>query len=69
MKVMSKQTAVEWLYFQLIKQINPHGDTGQLWETLQKAKAMEREQMIKFADDYEQYAYNASYNGKRINAV
>jgi len=43
---MSKQTAVEWLYFQLIERINPHGDTGQLWETLQKAKAMEKEQMI-----------------------
>lgn len=55
---MSKQTAVEWLYFQLIQRINPHGDTGELWETLQKAKEMEKKQMI----DMGTHCFIESYN-------
>jgi len=45
-----KQTAVEWLYLQLIK--NPKTPWNDI---LQEAKEMEREQIIDFADDYGTY--------------
>lgn len=68
---MSKQTAVEWLFQQI------YGDTGHIgsyttdgkdaFEAFEKAKAMEREQIIEafrhgelFSSDY--------YDGKNINS-
>lgn len=57
---MTKQTALDW-YWDKIKSHFEHD--GDLFETatftLAIAKQKEREQMIGFADSYEQYAWNA----------
>ena len=50
---MSKQqTAVEWLANELFKQLTGEPDKISLKEVLEQAKAMEKEQMIKFVNDY-----------------
>ena len=71
---MSKQTAVEWLVEQILK------EKGLVDLDIEQAKAMEKEQMIKFAlhlhnvdmsntgidilmDEAEQY-YNQTYKGE-----
>ena len=41
-----KQTATDWLYFELVKRINPHGDNGELWAIHEQAEAMHKEQII-----------------------
>lgn len=61
---MSKQTALDW-YWDKIKSHFEHD--GDLLETASFtfaiAKQKEREQTIKFAEAYEEYAYNKStYN-------
>jgi hypothetical protein len=48
-----KQTAVEWLLEELIK-----GDFEQQQIAIKKAKEMEINQIIKFADEYEEYSAN-----------
>ena len=50
---MSKQqTAVEWLANELFKQLTGEPDKISLKEVLEQAKEMEKEQIIKFANDY-----------------
>ena len=67
---MSKQTAVEWLFKQI------YGDTGHIgsyttdgkdaFEAFEKAKAMEREQIIKaFCEGYDHDGDN--YDGAEIS--
>ena len=47
-----KQTAVEWFNQQLVDRQNGNGDSRSRDEIFEQAKAMEKEQMIKFANDY-----------------
>ena len=64
---MSKQTAVEWLFQQI------YGDTGHIgsyttdgkdaFEAFEKAKAMEREQIIEAFDEGQEYEYQYHVNG------
>lgn len=66
-----KQTAVEWLLQQLYKEglfktSVSFPDVAQL-ECV--AKAMEIEQKIEFAEEYEQYAYNASSNNRYVSPI
>jgi hypothetical protein len=67
-----KQTAVEWFNQQLVDRQNGNGDSRSRDEIFEQAKAMEKEQMIKFANDYldddadltaEQY-YNETYKSE-----
>lgn len=64
---MSKQTALDW-YWDKIKSHFEHD--GELLETASFtfaiAKQKEREQMIGFADSYEEYAYNQSTQNRYI---
>ena len=55
---IKKQTAVEWLIEQITLKKYPNGALLNLFITdklMEKAKAMEKEQMIKFANDYIDY--------------
>ena len=47
-----KQTAVQWLEKQFVKLETTIGVHGIMYELIEQAKAMEKEQMIKFANDY-----------------
>jgi hypothetical protein len=72
---MSKQTAVEWLEQEFIKLESTVGVFGVMYELIEKAKQMEREQMIDAIldnrnitsqvtlRDAEQY-YNETYGGQ-----
>ena len=68
---MSKQTAVEWLEVEFIKLESTKGVYGIMYELLDQAKAMEKEQIIQANEDFstnslgelltgEQY-YNETY--------
>ena len=75
---MSKQTAVEWLEQEFIKLESTVGVFGVMYELIEKAKQMEREQMIDAIldnrnitsqvtlRDAEQY-YNETYGGNNDN--
>ena len=45
-------TAVDWLANELFKQLTGEPDKISLKEVLEQAKEMEKEQIIKFANDY-----------------
>jgi hypothetical protein len=75
---MAQQTAVEWLASE-INSRGPKGNNPPQWlqELYDKAKEMEKQQMIKFANDYiddddirdltaEEY-YNENYGNKTKN--
>jgi len=51
---MKQQTAVEWLVEQLNEKIDfiPMQKWDMIRDIVQQAKAMEKEQMIKFTNDY-----------------
>lgn len=52
-----KQTAVEWLHEKLAtSQLEDMQKNINLW--FQQAKEMEKNQIIKFADEYEEYSVN-----------
>ena len=67
---MSKQTAVGWLEKEFIKLEATIGVYSKMYELVEQAKEMEKQQMIKFANDFlfhentdltaEQY-YNQTY--------
>jgi len=69
-------TAVEWLFIELYEKFEMKGDGREMNKVLEQAKAMEKEQMIKFANEClknylsvrgyktpEQY-YNETYKNK-----
>ena len=63
---MKKQTATDWLYFELVKRINPHGDNGELWAIHEQAEAMEKQIIAQaFEDGDYNYFYNPD-NGKEF---
>jgi hypothetical protein len=58
-----KQTAVEWLEKEFIKLESTVGVHGVMYELIEKAKEMERQQMVDFAE------FVASYPDKNRNIV
>jgi hypothetical protein len=58
-----KQTAVEWLEKEFIKLESTVGVHGVMHELIEKAKEMERQQMVDFAE------FVASYPDKNRNIV
>ncbi len=56
MSAPKQQTAVQWLVAELIKlgylHSSDYGNSPKVLDALNQAKAMEKEQMIKFANDY-----------------
>ena len=52
MSAPKQQTAVQWLEKQFVKLETTIGVHGIMYELIEQAKAMEKEQMIKFANDY-----------------
>ena len=61
-----KQTAVEWLFLMLN---NPNKDQEFTYKLLDQAKAMEKEQMINFAEFVATYPdKNVNINGEMLHA-
>jgi hypothetical protein len=70
---MSKQTAVEWLEQEFIKLESTIGVHGKMYEIIEQAKSMEREQIIEAFDkaypydiigyDAAEQYYNKTYKG------
>lgn len=64
-----KQTAVDWLESKIIQMVNHGSDFGEdfpaLAVHLNKAKAMEKEQMDKVAGDWWNEGASYMYDGKR----
>jgi hypothetical protein len=68
---MSKQTAVEWLEQEFIKLESTVGVFGVMYELIEKAKQMEKEQIEEAYNAWyqltgEQY-YNETYGGNNDN--
>ena len=61
MERMEKQTAVDWMAYQL----NLEPD-GWMKDLIEQAKEMEKEQMIDFADDYE-WKCTTLYTGRTMS--
>jgi hypothetical protein len=49
---MSKQTVAEWLYYEIINFYGSVSIYKTKQEIIEQAKEMEKQQMIKFANDY-----------------
>jgi len=66
-----KQTAVEWLVDELNKKIDfiPLNKWDEIRDIVQQAKAMEKEQMINFAEFVATYSdKNKNINGEMLHA-
>lgn len=59
----TKQTAVEWLFDKITQNKDIRWRGTQYLELFEQAKAMEKEQMIQFADDWKEDCLTGTYDG------
>ena len=60
-----KQTAVEWLEMEFVKLESKYGILGEIYQLCEKAKEMEKQQIVEAVD----YGKNHSYDYSEDNEV